>query len=286
MKKKSKKGYKLSEETQTIIKEQAEIRRIEEEKKNTDPKKIKKMEKKLAKQKKKEEKKRKAEENKISIPKAFETIFCMVYLGFLGVCIWNFFSLMKTNNVFLIFGCLSIILLFGDGFHLMPRILDNMKKNGIKYKQFWFGLGTQVSSITISWFYLLLYFIYKKLFLENLPGLTFEIILYVTIALRIFICLLPQNRWYEDDKNIIISIFRNLVFLVTGIMEIVLFAKIGDKSGYGFWQMSIAIGLSFIFYLPVAFFSKKHPKIGILMIPKTLCYVWMLCVGINLMGKV
>ena len=69
-------------------------------------------------------------------------------------------------------------------------------------------------------------------------------------------------------------------------MEIVLFAMIGNKGGLGLWKMAIAIGLSFLFYLPVAFGSKKHPKIGILMIPKTLCYVWMIVMFLDIMGKV
>ena len=198
MKKKAKKGYKLSEETLEKLKEQAEIRKQEEEEKRASTKEAKKAakkaEKKEKKRVKKEEKKRKAEEDKISIPKAMETIFSMVYLGFLAICIWNFFSLTKTNTVFLILGCLTTVLAFGDYVHLVPRILDNMKKDGIKGKEFWFGLGTQISSITITWFYLLLYFMYRRLFSENLPGRVFDIFLYLTVILRVFICLLPQNK--------------------------------------------------------------------------------------------
>lgn len=290
MKKKSKKGYKLSEETLEKLKEQAEIRKQEEEEEKANTKEAKKAAKKSAKKeaklKKKEEKRRKAEEDKISIPKAMETIFCMVYLGFLIVCIWNFFSLVKSSKIFLIFGCLTTVLAFGDGFHLIPRILDNMKKRGIESKEFWFGLGSQISSITMTWFYLLLYFVYRKLFPDNLPGRIFDIFLYMTIILRVFICLLPDNDWYSKDRNIGLSILRNLIFLVTGVMEIFLFAFIGNKGGYGLWKMAIAIGLSFAFYLPVAFGAHKHPKLGMLMIPKTLCYVWMLCMGLDLIGKV
>lgn len=138
----------------------------------------------------------------------------------------------------------------------------------------------------MTWFYLLLYFTYKKLFPENNPGLVFDLAIYITVGLRILICLLPQNNWYSENKGKKLSIIRNLIFLVTGILEIVLFAKIGNKFGYGLWKMAIAIGLSFAFYLPVAFGAKKHPKLGMLMIPKTLCYVWMLVMGLDLIGKV
>lgn len=286
MKKKQKKGYKLSGEVIEKLKVQEEIRKKEEAELNKDPKAEKKELKRQKKLEKKAERKRKKEENKVSLPKALETIFCIIYLGFLYVCIWNFFSLIKYDKVYIIMGCLTTVLAFGDSFHLIPRIINNMKKKEINNKDFWFGLGSQISSITMTWFYLLLYLLYKILFPKNLPGKAFEIGIWVTVVLRILICLLPQNNWYTKERNLVISIIRNLIFLITGIMEIVLFALIGNKGGYGLWMMSIAIGLSFLFYLPVAFGAKKHPKLGMLMIPKTLCYVWMIVMCLNMMGKV
>lgn len=124
MKKKQKKGYKLSDETVEKLKIQ-EIIKKEEEEKNKSPK-IKKRE---EKKKIKEEKKNKKSENKISIPKAFETIFCLVYLGFLFVCIGKFFSLAKFNKLYVMLGCLTTVLAFGDSFHLIPRILYNLRNN-------------------------------------------------------------------------------------------------------------------------------------------------------------
>ena len=40
--------------------------------------------------------------------------------------------------------------------------------------------------------------------------------------------------------------------------------------------MPLAAGLSFGFYLPVVLFSGAVPAVGMLMIPKTLAYVWMI----------
>ena len=91
---------------------------------------------------------------------------------------------------------------------------------------------------------------------------------------------------FEKERNMSMSVLRNLIFLITGIMMMVLFIIIGNTGGYGLWKMAIAIGLSFAFYLPVAFGANKHPKLGILMIPKTLCYVWILVMGLDLIGKV
>ena len=41
----------------------------------------------------------------------------------------------------------------------------------------------------------------------------------------------------------------------------------------------IAVALSFGFYLPVVLFSGIVPIVGILMIPKTLAYVWVIWMG-------
>lgn len=44
-------------------------------------------------------------------------------------------------------------------------------------------------------------------------------------------------------------------------------------------NMWLAILLSFIFYLPVILFVDFIPVIGMLMIPKTMAYVWMIFMG-------
>lgn len=43
--------------------------------------------------------------------------------------------------------------------------------------------------------------------------------------------------------------------------------------------MPLAVGLSFGFYLPVVLFSGAAPIVGVLMIPKTIAYVWIILMG-------
>lgn len=43
--------------------------------------------------------------------------------------------------------------------------------------------------------------------------------------------------------------------------------------------MPQAVILSFGFYLPVVLFSGIAPAVGVLMIPKTLAYVWIVLMG-------
>lgn len=100
-------------------------------------------------------------------------------------------------------------------------------------------------------------------------------LLYILAAIRIFICLLPQNDWqarYSPQKW---AILRNLAFLFQGLLVASLFF-IQRTSHYGLNLMWLAIFLSFTFYLPVVFWANKNPKLGMLMLPKTSTYLWMI----------
>ena len=44
-------------------------------------------------------------------------------------------------------------------------------------------------------------------------------------------------------------------------------------------RMWLAVTLSFLFYVPVVLWSGVWPAIGMLMIPKTLAYVWIVWMG-------
>ena len=60
-----------------------------------------------------------------------------------------------------------------------------------------------------------------------------------------------------------------------GILVIVMFAREAKEHGDPVFRfMPLAVGLSFGFYLPVVLFSGIAPVVGVLMIPKTLAYVW------------
>lgn len=48
-------------------------------------------------------------------------------------------------------------------------------------------------------------------------------------------------------------------------------------------RMVAAILISFGCYLPVTLLCKKYPKVGLLMIPKTCAYIWMIVMGLQLL---
>ena len=106
-------------------------------------------------------------------------------------------------------------------------------------------------------------------------------ILVLTTA-RIILLLFPQNKWYSEEPVRKWAIIRNVPFAIIGLLTLVgLFNVISHANIYPaafYVNIMIAVLLSFAFYLPVAILGKEKPKLGMLMIPKTMCYIWMMAV--------
>ena len=100
-------------------------------------------------------------------------------------------------------------------------------------------------------------------------------------ALRILLCVFPQNDWFDYKGSLLWGILRNIPFALIGIGIIVICfltaKKLQDKSDT---VMGIMVILSFAFYIPVVLFADVLPIIGVLMIPKTLAYVGVVVIGL------
>lgn len=206
-----------------------------------------------------------------------ESIFCIGYLVFdliAGIIFLNHGS----DKLFLLYGIMTLLLVFGDAFHLVPRVVKNIKGESEKVK-WWMNLGLVVTSITMTVFYLFLFYIWKIMNSNINISSIVSILIWVTVLFRIFICLLPQNDWFKEG-NKKFSILRNFIFLITGGIEIILFLISGKAFGI---TMAICILLSFIFYIPVTLYAKEKSKIGMLMIPKTVMYIIMVSLGLGLL---
>lgn len=71
-----------------------------------------------------------------------------------------------------------------------------------------------------------------------------------------------------------------------GILIVVLFYKSSrEHNDKLFKNMWLTIVISFGFYIPVVLFADMVPMIGMLMIPKTLAYVWTVWIGYHAMKK-
>ncbi len=221
---------------------------------------------------------------KSRMPEIGEAVFCIAYLIFDLVAAIVFFVNADGRTPILLFGVLTAILGGGDAFHLVPRIIKAFRGDSPKV-QWWAGLGLLVSSITMTIYYVLLFYIWESIF----PDVTYPpallVLTWVSAVLRVALCLFPQNNWFRPEGNPRWGIYRNLPFAVTGLCLVILFFLSGNAGGYGLWQMSVAIVISFACYFPVVIWGKKKPVVGMLMMPKTIAYVWMISLGLSLIGK-
>lgn len=210
--------------------------------------------------------------------KIMEAIFCVAYI----ITVITLGTLIvvkgKNNKQLLWFGIMSLVLVFGDAFHLVPRIIVAIDRKGDYTTAL--GIGKLITSITMTIFYLTLYFIYcmrygfKNKYLTATMG--------VLALARVILCLLPQNDW-TGVAPVIWGVYRNIPFTIMGIITVVLFfLQRGDKPFRWMW---LAVTLSFAFYIPVVLWADVSPMVGMLMMPKTCMYVWTVVMGYLLVKK-
>ncbi|PWJ47071.1 hypothetical protein SAMN05216529_12314 [Faecalicatena contorta] len=209
----------------------------------------------------------------------FEAIFDMFYLsvGFLaGVML-----LIGTGSgdARLLAGIMTFILIFGDAFHLVPRIRVIMSGNEESLRSA-LGRGKQITSITMTIFYLFLWQL--GLMLSSQGGNSvWTIIVYILAAVRILICLFPQNRWSDRYPPVKWGIWRNIPFFMLGVITAAFFFLYRSQMP-GVDLLWLAILLSFAFYLPVVLWANQNPKVGMFMLPKTCAYLWILYMCLSL----
>lgn len=206
-----------------------------------------------------------------------ETVFDVFYLGFALVAGLTMFLKGKDSLVKKA-GLMAVLLGAGDAFHLVPRAYA-LWTDGLEANAAALGVGKLITSITMTIFYLILYDIWRERYrIEGRKSLTGT--MWTLTALRIILCLLPQNQWLTYRQPLFFGVLRNIPFAIMGIIIILIFTQETKKAGDSVFRfMPLAVGLSFGFYLPVVLFSASLPIIGMLMIPKTLAYVWIVLMG-------
>ena len=179
---------------------------------------------------------------------------------------------------------MAVVLGAGDSFHLVPRALA-LCTTGLDSFAFQLGLGKWIASLTITVFYVLLYYVWRERYeVEGQKSLTIAV--YALAAIRVTLCMMPQNQWLTDRSPLIWGIYRNVPFALLSILVIVLFYRSAKERGdKAFGWMWLTIVLSFGFYIPVVLWAEAVPMIGMLMIPKTCAYVWTVMIGYNAMKK-
>lgn len=211
-----------------------------------------------------------------------ETTFDVVYLITVIAIGIRMIRRSQGNQQYHLFGIMAVVLGLGDAFHLVPRAVA-LCTSGLDQFPVALGIGKFVTSITMTVFYVILYFVWRVRYgIQGKSGLTAAV--FGLAALRIMLCLFPQNAWTSAQAPLSWGIYRNIPFTILGILIIYLFYREARAhKDEPFRHMWLTIVLSFAFYLPVVLFADIMPMIGMLMIPKTCAYVWTVLIGYQAM---
>lgn len=202
-----------------------------------------------------------------------ETLFDAVYLT--TVITLGIIMIIKSHGrkQYLLSGIMAVVLGAGDSFHLIPRAVA-LCTTGLGNFTYALGIGKLITSITMTFFYILLYYVWRIRY--NIKGKNeITATVYLLSVLRIVLCIFPQNKWSSAVQPLDWGIYRNIPFTLLGLLVIILFfKKTKEQKDNKFKWMWLTIVLSFEFYIPVVLWAETYPVIGMLMIPKTCAYVW------------
>ena len=213
-----------------------------------------------------------------------ETLFDVVYLVLVITVGIKMIRQSKGDRQYRLFGIMAVTLGCGDAFHLVPRAYA-LWTTGLENYTAALGIGKFITSITMTVFYILLYYVWRNRYkIEGKKEITIAV--YLMAALRIILCLFPQNAWIRADAPLSWGIYRNIPFAILGLIVIVLFYRSAkEHKDREFRWMWLTIVLSFGFYIPVVLWADSVPAVGMLMIPKTCAYVWTVMIGYQAMRK-
>ena len=104
----------------------------------------------------------------------------------------------RKDRIGKLMGSAVLILGIGDAFHLIPRVINYFGSGDYTA---WLGFGKLVTSITMTVFYLLMYRLWLKVYGEK-EDRKLSTTVYLLVAIRVLLCLLPQNGWLRNDGSV------------------------------------------------------------------------------------
>lgn len=195
-----------------------------------------------------------------------ETIFDLGYL-ILALIVGIYILSKSKNKLSKLMGISVLVLGCGDAFHLIPRVLSYF----IDYNfTAYLGIGKLITSITMTIFYVFMFYIYKENYKYNDKKIEYSI--WILSIIRILLCLLPKNNWLTNNSSLTIGIIRNIPFVILGLLIIKLYFDKRKKDSI-FKNIWLYVLLSFLFYIPVVLGAGSIPILGMFMLPKTVCYI-------------
>ncbi len=212
-----------------------------------------------------------------------EIVFNVLYL----VVIWSLVIVMirrfpvvapADRTVARLFITAFGLLALGDTGHVGLRVLAyaqgdlNATLNMAGTRLGLVGLGALATAITVTFFYVLMVFIWQARFHKALNW--FAYLLLAAAGVRLLLMIPAANAWNSVVPPQPWSIIRNLPLMLQGLGVAYLILRDARAShDRAFTWIGSMILVSYACYAPVIFFVQQAPIVGMLMIPKTLAYV-------------
>lgn len=164
-----------------------------------------------------------------------------------------------------------VLLALGDTGHVGFRVAA-YAMGGLEQNNSLVGLGALATAITVTFFYVVMLYIWKERFRGSFGLLEYTLL--ATVPVRLIVMAFPQNDWGASVPPAFWGLFRNLFLVILGVGVLYLYLRDSVKTKDRLFRwMGYCVLFSYLFYTPVILFSREIPIIGMLMIPKTVMYV-------------
>lgn len=213
-----------------------------------------------------------SEELRMYVEVGFNIIYLIVVWTMTGIMSLRMGKVNEKNRKSAnLFRWAFLLLALGDtghvGFRVAAYALGGLEQNNLLV-----GLGALATAVTVTFFYVVMLFIWRDRFNGKFGMLEYALL--ASVPIRLLVMTFPQNDWGNSVPPEFWGIFRNafLVFLGVGVLYLYLRDSIKHKDRLFRW-IGYCIFFSYLFYTPVILFARDIPAIGMLMIPKTIMYV-------------
>jgi hypothetical protein len=213
-----------------------------------------------------------SEELRIYVEIGFNILYLIVVWTMTMIMSMRIGEVSKENKkIASLFRWAFVLLALGDtghvGFRVAAYALGGLENNSLLV-----GLGALATAVMVTFFYVVMLYIWKARFNEKFGLL--EYILLSSVPIRFIVMAFPQNDWGNSVPPIFWGPFRNLFLVILGVGVLYLYLRDSIKAKDRLFRwMGYCVFFSYLFYTPVILFARDIPAIGMLMIPKTIMYV-------------
>ena len=179
----------------------------------------------------------------------------------------------KGDRRISIFGLIVLFLGIGEAFHLVPRIIEIFTGN-TENLQPYIDYGRVISSISIIFVYLFLFWFWKIYYKVSSPK-NVDVALITLGVIGIVLSVILKSTDYTY-----MILIRNLPTIVIGTIIVYYFKRSSlSITKDSFRHLWLAVSLGLVFTTGFELFSSSYSFLIILMMPKTLVYIWLVLMG-------